>query len=179
MKLETNRTYLRPWTILDAAQLYEIAKNENIGPAAGWPAHKNVEESKEVIETVLANPKTFAICLKEGDKLIGSIGFNGYPSYSEVTKDNTEAEIGYWLSEEFWGLGLMPEVAKMLLKYLFEQKNIKKVYANYYEGNDKSKRTIEKCGFEFEYIIKNKEIKLLNKITNLYVNSITYESFNS
>ncbi len=40
MVLATNRLVLRPWQETDAADLYFYAKDERIGPIAGWPAHK-------------------------------------------------------------------------------------------------------------------------------------------
>ncbi len=175
--LQTERTTLKPWEVNVAEELYEIAKNEKIGPSAGWPPHKSIEESKQIIKNVLANPETNAIYLKEGDKLIGSIGVKGHPSYSEVTKNKDEVEIGYWLAEEFWGQGLIPEVVTGMIKYLFEEKGIKKIYAGYYEGNNNSKRVMEKCGFKYEYTVENKKIVLLNKVTNLYVTSISVDEW--
>ncbi len=50
--IETKRLILRPWTLSDADSLYEYAKDPDIGPIAGWQPHKNVEESKHIIETV-------------------------------------------------------------------------------------------------------------------------------
>ena len=51
--LETERLILRRWRIEDAPSMYELAKDPDVGPIAGWPPHKNVEESRSVIETVL------------------------------------------------------------------------------------------------------------------------------
>lgn len=50
--METKRLVLRPFQIEDAKQLYELAKDINVGANAGWPPHKSVEESKKIIETV-------------------------------------------------------------------------------------------------------------------------------
>ena len=52
MNLETERLILRPWRESDAADLYEYAKDSRVGPIAGWPPHKSVEESAEIIRTV-------------------------------------------------------------------------------------------------------------------------------
>ena len=43
---------LRPWEEKDAEDLYNLAKNPNIGPHAGWPPHKSVEESLNVIKNI-------------------------------------------------------------------------------------------------------------------------------
>ena len=51
MRLETERLILRRWTESDAESLYEYAKDPAIGPIAGWPPHKSVEESLNIIKT--------------------------------------------------------------------------------------------------------------------------------
>jgi RimJ/RimL family protein N-acetyltransferase len=43
MILTTERLILRPWEETDAEDLYEYAKDERIGPAAGWPVHTSVK----------------------------------------------------------------------------------------------------------------------------------------
>ena len=74
MVLETERLILRPWEDKDAEDLYEYAKDDRIGPAAGWPVHTSVRNSLDIIRTVLSAPETYAVCLKEDGKPIGSIG---------------------------------------------------------------------------------------------------------
>ena len=45
MKLETARLLLRPWESSDAENLYEYARDPDVGPIAGWPPHQTIEES--------------------------------------------------------------------------------------------------------------------------------------
>ena len=52
MIIETERLILRKWVQNDAESLYRYAKNPNVGPIAGWPPHKDIEASREVIENV-------------------------------------------------------------------------------------------------------------------------------
>ena len=54
MTLETERLILRPWKEDDAESLYKYAKNPEVGPIAGWPVHTSVENSREIIKSVLA-----------------------------------------------------------------------------------------------------------------------------
>lgn len=49
MILETDRLILRHWKESDAEDLYFYACDPDIGPAAGWPVHKSVDESREAI----------------------------------------------------------------------------------------------------------------------------------
>ena len=75
MTLETKRLLLRPWEESDAESCYRYASDPLVGPAAGWPAHTSVENSREIIRTVLSEPDTFAVILKERpDEPVGSIG---------------------------------------------------------------------------------------------------------
>lgn len=76
MILTTDRLILRPWKESDAEDLYEYAKDPDVGPIAGWPVHTSVDNSLEIIRNVLSAPEVYAVCLKENDKAIGSIGLH-------------------------------------------------------------------------------------------------------
>ena len=71
--MKTKRLVLRKWTEADAESLYEYAKDSEVGPIAGWPPHKSVEESLDVIRNVFNGPECYAICEKENGKAIGAI----------------------------------------------------------------------------------------------------------
>ena len=58
--LETKRLILRKWTEADDADLFEYAKDPDVGPIAGWPPHKSVEESRNVIKNVLNGAECYA-----------------------------------------------------------------------------------------------------------------------
>jgi len=73
-QLETNRLILREWNINDAADLYEYASNKKIGPMAGWKPHDNIEETQKILQMFIEQNETWAICLNETGKVIGSIG---------------------------------------------------------------------------------------------------------
>ena len=74
MQLATERLILRPWAETDAEDLYRYAKDDRVGPIAGWPPHSSVDDSAEIIRTVFSAPETYAVCLKEDNRAIGSIG---------------------------------------------------------------------------------------------------------
>ena len=65
MHIKTERLLLRPFTEADAADLYKYAKDPEVGPAAGWPPHGSVEESRNIIRLVLSGPESYAICKRE------------------------------------------------------------------------------------------------------------------
>ena len=72
----TERLILRPWTEEDAELLYPLAKDPDVGPAAGWPAHTSVENSRQIVRDVLAVPETYAVVLAATGELLGRIGLH-------------------------------------------------------------------------------------------------------
>ena len=73
--METERLLLRPWQESDAEALYRWARDPEVGPAAGWSPHTSVENSREIIRTVLSEEGTFAVVPKGGNGgPIGAIG---------------------------------------------------------------------------------------------------------
>ena len=149
----TNRLILRPWRESDAGTLYKYAKDPEIGPAAGWPPHTSIEDSLDVIRTVFSAPEIYAVVLKETGEPIGSIGllFGESSHVAGILPD--EAEIGYWIGKPYWGQGLIPEAVRCLLLRCFTDLDISAVWGAYYDGNTKSRRVLDKCGFRFHHTV--------------------------
>ena len=146
-QLETKRLFLRPFQENDAADLYEYAKDPKVGLPAGWPPHKSMEESREIIRTVFAAPNTFAVVDRASGKVIGSAGFTG-KTREEFPQKNDE--LGYPLSPALWGRALIPEAVSELLRYAFEELGLAAVWCSHYADNLQSQRVIEKSGFSFQ-----------------------------
>ncbi len=149
--LETSRLILRPWHEDDAQSLYKYASNEAVGPVAGWPPHTSVENSREVIRTILSAPETYAVVLKTTGEPVGSAGIMLGDGVHSATMEAGDAEIGYWIGKPYWGQGLIPEAVCRLLHRCFEELGIPTVWCGYYDGNVKSRRVMEKCGFVFHH----------------------------
>lgn len=150
MTLETERTLLRPWRETDAEALYEYACDPRVGPAAGWPPHKSVDESREIIRTVFMQDGVFAVTLKGRDKAVGCIGvIRGAKSNLPIAED--EGEVSYWIGVPYWGQGLIPEAMRRLMRYAFEELRLRNLWCGYFDGNQKSKRAQEKCGFRHHH----------------------------
>ncbi len=177
MQLETERLILRPWLVTDDKDLFEYAKDPAVGPVAGWPPHTSVENSNEIIKTVLAVDETYAVCLKEDNKAIGSIGLMiGKASHLDLPE--TEGEIGYWIGVPFWGQGLIPEAVKELQRHGFEDLKLENIWCGYYDGNMKSKRVQEKCGFTYHHTKENIPCELLGDIRTEHINCLTKGDWN-
>lgn len=172
MVLHTERLILRPWEDSDAEALFEYAQDPRVGPAAGWPAHRNIAFSLECIRTILTPLDNFAICLREDNRPIGAIGLKTGAD-TELTDRADEAEIGYWLGVPFWGKGYMPEAVREIQRYAFCDLGMSRLWCGYYAGNEKSRRVQEKCGFHPSHIRENVEVSLLNEIRTEYVTTLS------
>ena len=159
--MQTKRLILRPWQEADAESLYAYAKDPDIVLPAGWPPHKSVEDSREVIRYVLSAPQTYAVCLKDGSP-IGSVSLKLKGS-TDMTDREDECELGYWIGKPFWGQGLIPEAAEELLRHAFEELGMRAVWCGYYEGNVKSRRVQEKLGFVYQHTTEGLELPLLGE----------------
>lgn len=146
--IETERLILRPWRETDASALYKYACDPDIGPMAGWPPHTSVEHSREIIRTVFAAPETYAVVLKVTDEPVGACGIMFSNSLHSTDMKADEAEIGYWIGKPYWGQGLIPEAVRALLSRCFNELRLDAVWCGYYDGNHKSQRVCEKCGFK-------------------------------
>lgn len=172
MNMETERLILRPWCEDDAESLFAFAKNPAVGPIAGWPSHTSVENSREIIRNVLAVNETYAVCLKTDNKAIGSIGLM-IGTQSNLDLPETEGEIGYWIGVPFWGMGLIPEATKELIRHAFVDLNLETLWCGYFEGNAKSKRVQEKCGFVYHHTNKDIYWKLMDDIRTEHITRLT------
>lgn len=176
MTLETERLILRRWEDGDAESLYEYAKDPDVGPIAGWPAHQSIEESRDVIKNVFNGKEAYAICLKTDNRAIGAIELmlNGH---TDMTERDDECELGYWLGKPFWGQGIVPEAAREMLRHAFEDIGMTKVWCGYYEGNTKSKRVQEKCGFRCQWKSEGVDVPLMHEKRTGHVSSMTKDQW--
>lgn len=176
--IETERLILRPWQESEAEILYRYASDPAIGPIAGWAPHTSVENSLEIIRTVFAAPETYAVVLKETGEPIGSCGIMFANGLHSANMNDCEAEIGYWIGKPYWGHGLIPEAVRALLSRSFNELRLSTVWCGYYDGNIKSKRVCEKCGFKYHHTDSDIESPLGDKRTEHFYN-MTKEDYNA
>ncbi|MBU1144655.1 MAG: GNAT family N-acetyltransferase [Firmicutes bacterium] len=169
--LESQRLYLREWKVEDAKDLFEYAQMITVGPNAGWKPHENIEESQMIISRFMKDDDTWAIVLKENNKVIGSVGLHKRIDLSgdEVT------ELGYVLSTNYEGRGFMTEACRSALEFAFTEQQVSKVKVMHYIKNFKSQRVIEKCGFIYEKEIEHDTKSYGIKTSKVYV--LTKENY--
>lgn len=148
IRLETPRLILRPWDAGDVEDLFEYACVAGVGEMAGWNHHKSIEESGQILDMFIRGKKTFALELKENGKVIGSLGIE-YLHPDPVEGERYGREIGYVLSKDYWGRGLMTEAVKAVCGYCFDVLGYDYLTCGHFSQNSRSRRVIEKCGFTF------------------------------
>ena len=148
--IETKRLILRPFRQSDLRDFNEYASVPGVGEMAGWKHHETIEKTQEILDMFIKEDKTFAIVFKKNNKVIGSLGVEKYGLEDKLTEFNGYygREIGYVLSKDYWGKGIMPEAVGAVISYLFNDLNLDFLICGYYDFNNQSKRVQEKCGFK-------------------------------
>ena len=163
--IETERIIMRPIQLFDAEDIFEYAKDEDTGPRAGWPPHKDIQTTKGLIEKWMQpdnKEKVFAIIYKPDNKVVGTMGYeknakNERNSFAKKIIENEKIvfEIGNVISKSYWGKGLSTECLKAMLDYLFVEENADVVMTCHAEPNLASGRVQEKCGMKIVEIFED------------------------
>ncbi len=152
MIFKTPNLILRPWKESDAECLYHFAKNPNVGPIAGWPPHKSVEDSLNIIRTVFSKRETYAVV--KDDIPIGCTGLLFHPDTNHWWGENS-AELGYWIAQEYWGKGFAVEASEVIVKRAFDDLGVERIFASFKNENTRSMRVLEKLGFKYYSQLNN------------------------
>ena len=115
---------------------------------AGWKPHRNMDESRNILSHFIRGKHIFA--LEHTGKVIGSLGIERYSEdlYPELSTLRGR-ELGYVLSKDYWGQGLMPEAVEAVARYLFEAVGLDFITVGHFIQNSRSQRVIEKSGFRY------------------------------
>ena len=148
VRIETERLILRPWRETDLADFFEYASVDGVGQMAGWKPHESMEESRTILGYFINDKRNLCLELKQTGKVIGSIGLEVmYPDPIPVGAYGRE--LGYVLSKDYWGRGLMPEAVRAVIDWCFGELNYDYLTCSHFLRNDRSRRVIEKTGFTF------------------------------
>ena len=144
--METERILLRPWHDDDAETLFKYASDPEVGPRAGWPPHKNIEESLIIIRTIFNSDHMWAIELRETQEPMGCIGYYAHGE-SNIEIGENDAEVGYWIARPYWNRGICTEALQLVIDHCFNDKHYSTLWADYFPENPASGKVMEKCGF--------------------------------
>lgn len=149
---------IREWKIEDAADLAEMVNNKKIlnNLRDGLPYPYTKSDAEEYITSMLAadKTKTFAYAIAAEDTVVGSIGVFRCDNIHSRT-----AEMGYYIGEPYWGNGLGTSAVTQVCKYIFDNTDIIRIFAEPFAYNTASCRILEKAGFQFEGILRNNAVK--------------------
>ena len=176
VQLETDRLILRPWKPEDAEELFGLACDPEIGPAAGWSPHQTLEDSRQVLEHVLMVPEIWAVVLKATGKPAGNISLL-QGKQANLCLAEGEAEIGYWIGRAYWGQGLIPEAAQALIAHGREDLALTRIWCGWFDGNEKSRRVQEKLGFVYHHTCNDVPVPLMNETRIGHTNLMTKEQW--
>jgi RimJ/RimL family protein N-acetyltransferase len=156
MEIRLENCTIRSFKINDAPSLAHHANNKNIWLQLRdvFPHTYSEKDANFFIELCLKqNPqRNFAITIN--DEAVGAIGFT-----LQQDIERFSAEIGYWLSEKYWGKGITTNVLREMIKYGFETYKLNRIFALPLAKNEGSLRVLEKAGFEREGLLKQSAFK--------------------
>ena len=149
--IETKHLLLRPFVEFDYQVMYDnwASRPDNLLHVT-WDAHESPEVTQQSIARWVENYQNmdfykWAICLNEKtEQVIGDI--------SVVDRDEAvnACEVGYILSKDYWGQGLMTEALKAVLIYLLQGAGFNRVSAKFVTANPASGRVMAKAGMSYE-----------------------------
>ncbi|MFN0201283.1 MAG: GNAT family N-acetyltransferase [Bacteroidia bacterium] len=138
---------LRAWHLNDLENLVKYANNPNIAQfmTDGFLHPYTEEKGRAFIEMASQGEPTRIFAIEVEGKAVGSIGI--YPQ-GDIQRKN--AELGYWLAQEFWGKGIATQAVKQITEIAFQILPIYRLFARPFGTNIGSQRVLEKAGFVFE-----------------------------
>ena len=151
-ELVTKRLVLRQYKITDAEAIYKNwASNDNVTKYLTWPTHKSIDTTINILNDWVKSYddlKTYhwGITFKDEDEVFGDI------AVVDIDEEIMCAELGWCMSERFWGNGIMPEAAAAVRDYLFDEVGFNRIEARHDFNNPKSGRVMQKIGMQFEGI---------------------------
>ena len=149
MELQTQRLLLRNYKESDFEDYWDYVSMPNVGPRSGWAAYTDKEKAKQRLDLEISKPHQFAIVLKQENKVIGSVELleHNKTRYTNLHLEPDAKEIGFILSEKYWGKGIMPEACKVVMRYAFETLGVNQIVIGHLKANTNSGRVQDKLGF--------------------------------
>lgn len=149
---------IREWKIEDKTDLSLNLNNKNIlnNLRDGLPYPYTESDAEGYIKAMLSadKSKTFAFAIVVDEKVIGSIGVFRCENIHFRT-----AEMGYYIGEPYWGNGYMTSAVKQCCRYVFDNSDIIRIFAQPFANNIASCRVLEKVGFQYEGTLHKNAVK--------------------
>lgn len=156
MRCSIGEYMIRDWKSDDASSLARYANNRKIWSNLrdAFPHPYTQEDAALYIARSLQKVPRTGFAIATETETIGSIGLMPGQDVHRFT-----AELGYWLGEPFWGMGIMTEAVKALSEYALYELGFRRIFAEPYATNLASARVLEKSGFLREGILRANVVK--------------------
>lgn len=149
---------IRKWELSDAADLAAALSNRKVQDNLrdGLPYPYTEQDGVEYIKAMRSadETETFAFAITVDNRVVGSIGV-----FRQRNIHRRTAELGYYISQTYWGRGIMTEAVKQVCGYVFEHSDIIRIYAEPFSYNIPSCRVLEKAGFQYEGTLRSNAVK--------------------
>jgi ribosomal-protein-alanine N-acetyltransferase len=154
--LETERLILRKMTLDDAEAIFEYASDPEVSRYVIWETHRSIEDSRAFLELVVQKYESgdepdWGIVYKGDRRLVGACGIVSWEP------DHARAEVGYALSRDYWGRGLMAEAVGAMIRFGFEKMGLNRLEARCIVENTASAKVMEKAGMTYEGTLRQRE----------------------
>ncbi|MEP7196546.1 MAG: GNAT family protein [Saprospiraceae bacterium] len=138
---------LRPWTLADLNALCKYGNNPNVANNLmnRFPHPYTWDKGMEFISNISKQNPREVLAIEYKSQAIGAIGL--HPQEDIFFKN---AELGYWIAEDFWGKGIMKSTIQLMLDYAFSNFDFERIFARPFGRNLASQKVLEKCGFTLE-----------------------------
>jgi RimJ/RimL family protein N-acetyltransferase len=142
---------LRKWDKADLDCLVKYANNQNVAKwlTNAFPHPYTREDGEAYLSMIAHDNPTTVFAIEVNGEAVGSIGI--FPQ-SDIHEKN--AEMGYWLAEEYFGQGIMTKAIQEIVEYGFQTFDIIHIFARPFSTNLNSQRVLEKAGFTLEARLK-------------------------
>jgi RimJ/RimL family protein N-acetyltransferase len=156
IRLTNANVTLREFTPDDKYRLAELANNPkiSINLRDGFPNPYTISDAESFLEKYAKLDSSQILAIEYNGVYAGNIGLHkGNDVYRK------SAELGYFLGEPFWNLGIMTKAVNLICDFGFKNMDIVRIHAGIFEYNPASMRVLEKCGFKMEGIFEKSVIK--------------------
>lgn len=147
--LKSERLSLRPMHPIDAEDMYDYARREDLTEYLLWSPHPSVTYTEDYLRYVqtrysLGDFYDWAVIDRDSRRMIGTCGF------TKIDTANNSGEIGYVINPDFRGKGYALEAAARVMEFGFSELGLHRIEAKFIKGNEASLRVMEKLGMTFE-----------------------------
>jgi RimJ/RimL family protein N-acetyltransferase len=149
---------LREFRKSDAPSIAKHADNIRIWDNVRdfFPHPYSISDAQDFIKMVTSREgPALELAIEINGEVAGCVGIE--PGFDV---ERVGIKLGYWLGEEYWGRGIMPEAVRQMVEYIFQEfPEVTKIFADVFAFNRASQRVLQKVGFELEAVLRKGAVK--------------------